>query len=99
MPLNEDNTENMIRRFGEAFNTDDLDTVMEYFAEDAVYNEIDGKKGIHTVSSKLIPVSELFGLQGTYEMKENEKKFLVSGKEPVNAVILAAGAPNEGPEH
>jgi ketosteroid isomerase-like protein len=44
MTLNGDNMKDMIRCFGEGFNNDDLDTVMEFFADDAVYYEIDGKK-------------------------------------------------------
>ena len=34
------------------------------------------KKGIHKVDDKLVPVDELFGLQGTYAMMETEKEFL-----------------------
>lgn len=30
--------------FTDAFNRDDLDAVMEYFSEDAVYDEFDGRK-------------------------------------------------------
>ena len=55
--------------------------------------EIKETGGINTVSSKLIPVKELFELQGTTEMKEHEKKFLRTGKEIIKTIIPAAGAP------
>ncbi|MDY6934151.1 MAG: isocitrate lyase/phosphoenolpyruvate mutase family protein [Spirochaetota bacterium] len=55
--------------------------------------EIKKTGGIDTVSPKLIPISELFELQGTTDMKENEKRFLMSGKEKINVIIPAAGAP------
>ena len=54
--------------------------------------EISEQGGIHTISEKLIPVKELFELQGTFEMKEHEKQF-VKDKEPITAIIPAAGKP------
>jgi ketosteroid isomerase-like protein len=33
-----------VTRFTDAFNREDLDAVMAFFAEDAVYDEFDGKK-------------------------------------------------------
>jgi ketosteroid isomerase-like protein len=35
--------EDLVRRFTEAFNKDDLDGVMSFMAEDAVYDEFNGK--------------------------------------------------------
>jgi phosphoenolpyruvate phosphomutase len=54
-------------------------------------HEIKEVGGIHTVSPKLIPVKELFRLQGTYEMKTNEEKFLRTDKESVSVIMPAAG--------
>lgn len=54
--------------------------------------EIKEQGGIHTVTPKLIPMNELFELQGTFEMKEHEKQF-VRDKEPITAIIPAAGKP------
>jgi len=54
--------------------------------------EINEQKGIHTISEKLIPVKELFELQGTLEMKDHEKRF-VKDKEHITAIIPAAGKP------
>ncbi len=34
----------LVRRFTDAFNRDDLDEVMSFFAEDAVYEEFNGKR-------------------------------------------------------
>ena len=56
-------------------------------------NEIKKTKGINSISPKLIPVKELFELQGTTEMKEHEKKFLRTGKDKIKVIIPAAGAP------
>lgn len=36
--------EDLVTRFTDAFNRDDLDAVMAFFAEDAVYDEFDGKQ-------------------------------------------------------
>ncbi len=59
-------------------------------AVDKTLKEIKDTGGIKTVSPKLIPVKQLFDLQGTREMKEAEKKFIKTGKE-VKAIIPAAG--------
>ncbi|MAG08768.1 phosphoenolpyruvate mutase [Candidatus Woesearchaeota archaeon] len=56
--------------------------------------EIKDAGGIDTVSRKIIPVEELFELQGTSEMKENEKKFLFK-QEKITALVPAAGVIKE----
>jgi len=61
----------------------------------ATLDEIRVTKGIASVSSKLIPVKELFELQGTTQLKEDEKKFVVSDNKPVKVIIPAAGLPPE----
>tara|TARA_Y100000310_G_scaffold339103_1_gene430746 strand:- start:5895 stop:7550 length:1656 start_codon:yes stop_codon:yes gene_type:complete len=39
----------------------------------------------------IAPKGDMFEIQGMHKMKELEKKYLVSGDEKVNAIILAAG--------
>jgi len=36
--------EDLVRRFTDAFNRDDLDAVMAFFAHDAVYDQLDGAR-------------------------------------------------------
>lgn len=60
----------------------------------SILQEIKETGGVQTVSPKLIPVRELFELQGTSVMKEHEKKFLRDDKEKISAVIPAAGKNN-----
>ena len=55
------------------------------------FREILKERGTHTVVPKIASVKEVFELQDTFKMKENEKKFLKTGKEPVKAIIPAAG--------
>ena len=50
-------------------------------------------EGLQAVNDDIAPMSEVFRLQGMPEMKEREKIFLTSEQEPVQVVILAAGAP------
>jgi len=42
-PLDRRGLETLVLRFCEAFNRDDLDAVMEYFAEDALYETFEGR--------------------------------------------------------
>jgi phosphoenolpyruvate phosphomutase len=58
-------------------------------------NEIKQEAGIHTISPKLIPVKELFELQGTFEMKAHEKQFLRTEDAPISVVIPATGKVND----
>jgi len=36
--------EDLVARFTDAFNREDLDAVMEFFADDGIYDEFDGKR-------------------------------------------------------
>jgi len=51
-------------------------------------NEIRETGGIESVNQSLIPVKELFELQGTFEMKDDEEKFLETDTEPISAISL-----------
>lgn len=49
--------EDLVVRFTDAFNREDLDAVMSYFAEDAVYDELDGKqsRGVTAIRAAFAP--------------------------------------------
>ena len=49
------------------------------------------KYGISGIDDRIAPMSEIFELQGMPEMKEDEKKYLRTGKGNVKVVIPAAG--------
>lgn len=55
------------------------------------FNEIIKAGGGHTVVPKISSVREVFELQDTFKMKEDEEKFVKCDKEVVKAVIPAAG--------
>jgi phosphoenolpyruvate phosphomutase len=50
-------------------------------------------EGLHAIEDDIVPMSEVFRLQGMPEMKEQEKVFLRTEEEPIQVIILAAGAP------
>jgi len=56
--------------------------------------EIKGKGRLDTINDKIVPMSEVFELQGMVRMKENERIYLRSGEEPIKVIIPAAGAPH-----
>lgn len=58
-------------------------------------NEIQETGGISTISSKLIPVKELFELQGTFEMKDAEKIFQKKAHELVRNIGPAIKIPKD----
>ena len=47
----------LTREFTDGFNRDDLDAVMSYFAEDAVYDEYDGRRhvGVAAIRAAFVP--------------------------------------------
>jgi len=45
-------------------------------AEQQVLQEIKNAGGIHTINNMMVPVTDLFELQGVPQMKNNEKKYL-----------------------
>lgn len=47
-------------------------------AQEALLQEMKRAGGIHTIDDMMVPVSHVFGLQGVPEMKEDEKKYLLS---------------------
>jgi phosphoenolpyruvate phosphomutase len=59
-------------------------------AMNEVLSEINREKGIHTINEKIVPMKDAFELQGMFDMKNLEEKFL-SSKEDIKVVIPAAG--------
>jgi len=59
-----------------------------------VLTEIRREGRLDTISDKIVPMGDIFELQGMVQMKEQEKLFLRSGEEPVKVIIPAAGAPH-----
>ena len=53
-------------------------------------------KSLISVEDKIVPVAELFRLQGDEELREAEKKYLPAAGKNYNAVILAASRGNLG---
>ncbi len=53
-------------------------------------------KSLINVEDKIVPVAELFRLQGDEELREAEKKYLPAAGKNYNAVILAASRGNLG---
>ncbi|HTO54252.1 MAG TPA: nuclear transport factor 2 family protein [Myxococcota bacterium] len=49
--------EDLVTRFTDAFNREDLDAVMAFFAEDALYDEFDGKqnRGVRAIRAAFEP--------------------------------------------
>ena len=44
--MNRDELIDLTRRFVDAFNREDLDAVMEFFADDAIYDEFNGRRNV-----------------------------------------------------
>lgn len=53
-------------------------------------SEIDKERGIHTVHEKISPMQEVFELQGMFDMKEFEKRFLNKAAD-MAVIVPAAG--------
>jgi phosphoenolpyruvate phosphomutase len=56
--------------------------------------EIKRTGGVHTVEKKIASLEEVFHLQGMFDMKESEKKYLKKENEDVVVIIPAAGKPD-----
>ena len=63
---------NLANRFMEAFNRNDLDTVMSFFSEDAVYDEFNGKhnQGIRAIRAAFTP--QFTGAFGTMKFLDED---------------------------
>lgn len=49
---------------------------------------------LDTINDRIVPMNEVFDLQGMTQMKEGEKLYLRSGEEPIGVIMPAAGAPH-----
>ncbi|NMX21237.1 hypothetical protein C5S30_02125 [ANME-1 cluster archaeon GoMg4] len=59
-----------------------------------VFTEINRVGRLDSINDQIVPMNYVFELQGMIQMKEQEKLFLRSDKEPVKIIIPAAGAPH-----
>jgi len=66
----------------------------EIKAINEVLSQIREEGRLDRINDKIVPMSEVFELQGMTQMKETEKIFLRSGEEEVKVIIPAAGAPS-----
>jgi len=91
-------TEDKIRQYSQIkmviYANHGIRTIVKSVSE--TFNEISKNGGTHTVVPKIAPVKEVFELQDTFVMKEEEKKFLKTGKE-IKAIIPAAGGSSYTP--
>ena len=55
----------LVTRFTDAFNRDDLDAVMTYFTDDAVYDQFDGKRAVGKAAIREAFVPQFRGDYGT----------------------------------
>lgn len=62
-----------------------------------VFKEIKGANGLSTVHPMLVPLSDVFDLQGMYQMKQNERQYLKGEYDHVSVIIPAAGDPGYEP--
>jgi len=62
-----------------------------------VFKEIKGANGLSTVDPMLVPLSDVFDLQGMYQMKQNERQYLKGKYDHVSVIIPAAGDPGYEP--
>lgn len=63
-------------------------------AVNEVLSQINSDRRLDTIDDRIVPMSEVFELQGMIQMKEQEKSFLRSEEEPIKVIIPAAGAPH-----
>ncbi len=54
----------LTRRFSEAFNRNDLDSVMSFFADDAIYDEFNGKRNVGKVAIRAAFEPQFAGAYG-----------------------------------
>jgi len=62
-------------------------------AANEALSEIKRAGRLDTINDRIVPMSQVFELQGMIEMKKQEEVYLRSGEEPIKAIIPAAGAP------
>jgi phosphoenolpyruvate phosphomutase len=63
-------------------------------AVNEVLSQINSDRRLDTIGDRIVPMREVFELQGMIQMKEQEKFFLRSEEEPIKVIIPAAGAPH-----
>jgi len=61
---NRDDLVEITRRFLDAFNREDLDAVMEYFADDGIYDEFNGRRNVGKAAIRAAFVPQFTGAYG-----------------------------------
>lgn len=62
-----------------------------------VLGELERTGDIRAIEAQIASMNEIFDLQGMHKMKETEKKYVISGREKIIAVIPAAGDDSQTP--
>jgi uncharacterized protein (TIGR02246 family) len=62
----------MTRRFLEAFNREDLDAVMEFFADDGIYDEFNGRRNLGKSAIRAAFVPQFTGAFGTMRFVDED---------------------------
>jgi ketosteroid isomerase-like protein len=70
--MTRDELVDLTRRFLDAFNREDLDAVMEFFAEDGIYDEFNGKRNIGKVAIRAAFVPQFTGAFGTMRFLDED---------------------------
>lgn len=70
--MNRDELVDMTRRFLEAFNREDLDAVMEFFADDAIYDEFNGRRNIGKAAIRAAFTPQFTGAFGTMRFLDED---------------------------
>lgn len=60
------------KRFLDAFNREDLDAVMEYFADDGIYDEFNGRRNVGKPAIRAAFVPQFTGAYGTMRFLDED---------------------------
>ncbi|MBI1813542.1 MAG: nuclear transport factor 2 family protein [Deltaproteobacteria bacterium] len=70
--VNDEDLADLVIRFTDAFNRDDLDGVMAFFADDAIYDEFDGTVNRGTAAIRAAFVPQFRGDFGTIRFRTED---------------------------
>jgi uncharacterized protein (TIGR02246 family) len=70
--MNREELVEITRRFLEAFNREDLDAVMEFFADDGIYDEFNGRRNVGKAAIRAAFVPQFTGAFGTMRFLDED---------------------------
>jgi len=70
--MNREELTEITRRFLDAFNREDLDAVMEFFADDGIYDEFNGKRNVGKAAIRAAFVPQFTGAFGTMRFLDED---------------------------